>query len=587
MESKNPKKTMEIINRYAGGHRYLIMLGRSLAFISALIQMTPFVLLWKIIKVAIEGDDLQMIKTYGLWAVSLTLVSMLIYVAALMCTHKSAFRVQANLRKALVDKIEKLPMGTFDKEGSGKIRRIVNESAAATESYIAHSLPDKAVAVATPLGLGVLLLYFDWKLGLLCLIPAVIGFIFISGMMGKEMQKKMAEYQNALEIMSNEAVEYVRGVPVVKTFGQTIHSFTKFKNAIDDYKNWTVDYTISLRNSMLGFMTSINAIFAIIVMVVIGSARNGFTNELILNVMYYIIITPLITVTLTKIAYSGEQEMVVMDAIGRVDSILDIDGLSKTTSEAHLVDSSVTFDNVSYKYDGANGNAVNNLSLQIKSGEHVALVGPSGGGKTTTAQLVARYFDVTEGTIKIGDVNVKDIPESQLMDTVSFVFQDSKLIKTSILENVRLGKPDASEEEVMKALKKAQCMDIIEKFPDGIHTVIGTKGVFVSGGEAQRLSIARAFLKNAPILILDEATAFADPDNEAKVQKAFEELSKKKTLIMIAHRLSTVVNADKIYVLKSGECAEEGTHKELMEKDGLYKAMYEDYTKSVDWKVGA
>jgi len=587
MESKNPKKTMEIINRYAGGHRYLIVLGRSLAFISALIQVAPFVLIWKIIKTALEGDNLQKIKTYGLWAVSLTLVSMLIYVAALMCTHKSAFRVQANLRKMLVDKIEKLPMGVFDKEGSGKIRRIVNESTAATESYIAHSLPDKAVATATPIGLAFLLLYFDWKLGLLCLIPAVIGFVFIAVMMGKEMQKKMAEYQNALEIMSNEAVEYVRGVPVVKTFGQTIHSFTKFKNAIDAYKNWTVDYTISLRNSMLGFMTSINAIFAIIVMVVIGSARNGFTNELILNVMYYIIITPLITVTLTKIAYSGEQEMVVMDAIGRVDSILDIDGLLKTTSETHLVDSSVTFENVSYKYDGANGNAVNNLSLQIKSGEHVALVEPSGGGKTTTAELIARYFDVTEGTIKIGDVNVKDIPESQLMDTVSFVFQDSKLIKTSILENVRLGKPDASEDEVMEALKKAQCMDIIEKFPDGIHTVIGTKGVFVSGGETQRLSIARAFLKNAPILILDEATAFADPDNEAKVQMAFEELSKNKTLIMIAHRLSTVVNADKIYVLKAGECVEEGTHKELMEKGGLYKTMYEDYTKSVDWKVGA
>ena len=587
MESKNPKKTMEIINRYAGGHRYLIMLGRSLAFISALIQMVSFVLIWKIIKTALEGENLEIIKDYGLWAVILTLASMLIYVVALMCTHKSAFRVQANLRKVLVDKIEKLPMGVFDKEGSGKIRRIVNESTAATESYIAHSLPDKAVATATPLGLAFLLLYFDWKLGLLCLIPAVIGFIFIAGMMGKEMQRKMAEYQNALEIMSNEAVEYVRGIPVVKTFGQTIHSFTKFKNSIDDYKKWTVDYTVTVRKSMIGFITSINAIFAIIVMVVIASAGSGFTNELILNVMYYIIITPLITVALTKIAYSGEQEMVVMDAVERVDSILDMKELTEVADRACLVDNSVTFENVSYKYDGTNVNAVNNLSLQIKPGEHVALVGPSGGGKTTTAELLARYFDVTEGDIKIGNVNVKDIPESQLMDTVSFVFQDSKLIKTSILENVRLGKPDASEEEVMEALKKAQCMDIIEKFPDGIHTVIGTKGVFVSGGEAQRLSIARAFLKNAPILILDEATAFADPDNEAKVQMAFEELSKNKTLIMIAHRLSTVVNADKIYVLKAGECVEEGTHKELMEKGGLYKTMYEDYTKSVDWKVGA
>ncbi|MDO5156284.1 MAG: ABC transporter ATP-binding protein [Eubacteriales bacterium] len=587
MEGKNPKKVMKIVNQYAGGYKYLITLGRCLAFISALIQMVPFILIWKIIKNVIEGENVDQIKQYGWQAVGITLLAMVIYTAALMCTHISAFRVQANLRKALVDKIAKLPLGVFDAEGSGKIRRIVNESTRATETYIAHSIPDKSVAIATPLGLAFLLLFFDWKLGLLCLVPAVIGFIFVAGMTGKEMQKKMAEYQDALEVMSNEAVEYVRGVPVVKTFGQTIHSFARFKKSIDEYEKWTVDYTISVRKSMVGFMTSVNAIFAIIVMVVIANAGNGFTPDLILNVMYYIIITPLLSVTLTKVAYAGEHEMVVLDAIERVNSILDREILPVANKRAELLDCSIAFENVSYRYEGATTDAVSKLSLQIKAGEHVAFVGPSGGGKTTTAELIARYFDATEGEVKIGGVNVKDIPSEQLMNNVSFVFQDSKLIKTTILENVRLAKPDASEEEVMEALKKAQCMDIIEKFPKGIHTVIGSKGVYVSGGEAQRIAIARAVLKDAPILVLDEATAFADPDNEAKVQKAFEALSKNKTVIMIAHRLSTVVNADRIFVLKDGALVEQGNHDKLMEHNGLYKKMYDEYTKSIEWKVGA
>lgn len=578
---------MKVINEYAGSYRYVIVLGRVLAALSALVGMVPYYDLWRIIKVAVSGENLSQISGLAWQAVGIMILSMLMYVGALMCTHVSAFRVQANLRTRLMKHIVTLPLGVFDQAGTGKIRRIVNESSAATETYIAHNLADKAVASATPVGLVVLMLAFDWRIGLICLIPAIIGFLFMMGMMGKEMQEKMREYQNALEVMSSEATEYVRGIPVVKTFGQTVFSFKRFKNALDDYEKWCVSYTISLRKSMMGFMTGINAIFVALVFAGFIFARNGVTSDLILNMMYYIIITPLLTVTLTKIAYAGEQEMQVIDSIKRIDGILNIQPLSETDQAKQPKDYSVELKNIRYRYPDAENDAIHNLSLSIPSGQHVAFVGPSGGGKTTTAALIARFFDVQEGTIEIGGVNVKEIPQNTLMKMVSFVFQDNKLLKGTILDNVRLAKPEATDAEVMEALKKAQCMDIIKKLPDGIHTVIGTKGTYLSGGEQQRIAIARAVLKNAPILILDEATAFADPDNEAMVQKAFEELSVGKTLIMIAHRLTTVADADRIFVLKDGTCAESGSHKELMEQNGLYKEMFEEYTRSIEWKVGA
>lgn len=578
---------MKVINEYAGSYRYVIVLGRVLAALSALVGMVPYYDLWRIIKVAVSGENLSQISGLAWQAVGIMILSMLMYVGALMCTHVSAFRVQANLRTRLMKHIVTLPLGVFDQAGTGKIRRIVNESSAATETYIAHNLADKAVASATPVGLVVLMLAFDWRIGLICLIPAIIGFLFMMGMMGKEMQEKMREYQNALEVMSSEATEYVRGIPVVKTFGQTVFSFKRFKNALDDYEKWCVSYTISLRKSMMGFMTGINAIFVALVFAGFIFARNGVTSDLILNMMYYIIITPLLTVTLTKIAYAGEQEMQVIDSIKRIDGILNIQPLSETDQAKQPKDYSVELKNIRYRYPDAENDAIHDLSLSIPSGQHVAFVGPSGGGKTTTAALIARFFDVQEGAIEIGGVNVKDIPQNTLMQMVSFVFQDNKLLKGTILDNVRLAKPEATDAEVMEALKKAQCMDIIKKLPDGIHTVIGTKGTYLSGGEQQRIAIARAVLKNAPILILDEATAFADPDNEAMVQKAFEELSVGKTLIMIAHRLTTVADADRIFVLKDGTCAESGSHKELMEQNGLYKEMFEEYTRSIEWKVGA
>ncbi|HBI51915.1 MAG TPA: ABC transporter ATP-binding protein [Ruminococcaceae bacterium] len=578
---------MKVINVYAGGHRHLITVGRILAAVSAFMALVPFYDLWRIIRIAVMGEDPAGIAPVAWTAVAWTVGSLLVYIGALMCTHIAAFRVQANMRSTLMRRIMALPLGVFDEDGTGKIRRTVNDSTAATETFIAHNLPDKSVAAATPIGLAALLLIFDWKIGLICVIPAIIGFAFMMSMMGKGMQEKMAEYQNALDTMSSEATEYVRGIPVVKVFGQSVHSFTRFKKAIDGYGKWATDYTLMLRPKMAAFMTCINAVFAFIVLAAYLFSGGGMTNELILNIMYYIIVTPLFTVTLTKIAYSGEQEMVVQDALKRIDNILSVEPLAEAQSNETPADNSVKLTGVCYHYKDAVSDAVHDLNISINAGEHVAFVGPSGGGKTTTAELIARFFDVTEGSIKIGGADIRNIPQDRLMNYVSFVFQDSRLLKTSILENVRLARPDASEAEVLAALEKAQCGDIIEKLPDGINTVIGTKGTYLSGGEQQRISIARAILKNAPILILDEATAFADPDNETKVQAAFETLAKGKTLIMIAHRLSTVTDADRIYVLDNGEVAESGSHAELMQKGGLYSRMYEKYTRSIDWKVGA
>ncbi len=578
---------MKLIKEYAGGHRHLITLGRCLAAISAIMTLIPYYELWKIIRTAVNGENLDNIEVYAWTAVGLIVGALLVYIVALFCTHIAAFRVQSNMRSSLMRRIITLPLGVFDEDGTGKIRRIVNDSTAATETYIAHNLPDKTVAMVTPIGLLVLVFAFNWKIGLICMIPAVIGFLCFAFMMGKGMQEKMKEYQDALDNMSSEATEYVRGVPVVKTFGQTVHSFKRFKTCIDGFGKWATEYTLMLRFPMAGFMTAINSIFAFIVIASFVVTGDGIGSADILNIMYYIIITPLITVALTKIAYSGEAEMTLIDALKRVDKIMEIEPLEESESKKEPTDHSIKLKNVTYRYKDATRDALKDVSLSIEPGEHVALVGPSGSGKTTLAELLVRFFDVTSGEILIGGVNVKELSSQSLMQQVSFVFQDSRLIKKSIFENVRMCKPDASEKEVLEALKKAQCMDIIEKLPEGIHTVIGEKGTYLSGGEQQRITIARAVLKDAPILILDEATAFADPDNETKVQAAFAELSKDKTLIMIAHRLSTVMNADRIYVLDDGKCVETGNHEELMNKNGLYKSMFDEYTRSIEWKVGA
>ncbi|EEG74709.1 ABC transporter ATP-binding protein [[Clostridium] hylemonae] len=573
---------------YAGHYKYLTYASWILSALSALTALIPFWYIFKIIQEVLEtapdfGSAKHMIHN-GWMAVLSAVLALLIYIGALMCSHIAAFRIAANIRIEVMHHIAALPLGFTESFGSGRLRRTVNESSAATETYLAHQLPDKAGAIATPLGLLALLFLFDWRLGLMSIIPVLLGFLIMMSMTGSKMQHKMEEYQNALEDMSNEAVEYVRGIPVVKTFGQTVFSFKKFKDSIGRYEKWVVSYTKQLRLPMLFYTAAINSVFAFLTAAGLLFTRDGVTNDFLLNLLFYIIITPVISVTLTKIMFQSENAMIVDDALRRIDTVLDAEPLQETTAPKHPRDNSVDIQNVSYSYDGVK-NALEHATLHIGAGETAAFVGPSGGGKTTLANILTRFFDPQSGKVLIGGTDVRDMAKEDLMNTVSFVFQNSRLIKASILENVRMGRPDASRAEVMEALRAAQCTDIIEKLPNGADTVIGANGVYLSGGEQQRIAIARVMLKNTPVIILDEATAFADPDNEARVQAAFAELTKGKTVVMIAHRLSTVVNADKIYVLKDGRICEQGTCRELQEENGLFHRMWKDYQTSVQWKV--
>ena len=576
---------------YAGKHRYLTYLSLVLSVISAILTLLPFVFIFFIIKEVIEVapnfSEAVNVSRNGWMAVIFALIAIVVYICGLMCSHMSAFRIAGNMRKTMMSHIAKLPLGFIGEMGSGKIRRIVNESSAATETYLAHQLPDMAGAVTTPLGMIVMLFLFDWRFGLICLVPVVFGFASMFKMAGPKMAEDMKNYQNALEDMNNQAVEYVRGIPVVKTFGQTVHTFKRFKGSIDSYYKFCIAYCKQCRMPMLMYTVFINSAFAfLITLALILTGGEAVAQSVLLSLIFYVIFTPAIATSMTKVMYISENGMIVNDALTRVHSILDMKPLPDAQKPEALRDNSVEFENVSFRYSGAEANAINNISFKVQPGETIALVGPSGGGKTTAAGLIARFWDVSDGEIKVGGVNVKNIKKSELTETVSYVFQDSRLLKTSIFENVRLSKPNASRTEVENALHKAQCDDIIAKLPNGIDTVIGTKGVYLSGGEQQRIAIARVMLKNSPIIILDEATAFADPENEALVQRAFEELSKDKTVIMIAHRLTTVRNADRIFVLKDGKIQESGTHDKLAGADGLYSKMWQDYQTSINWKVG-
>ena len=573
---------------YAGVHKYFTYASWVLSGISALTALVPFWYIWKIINEVLEVSpnfgSAANLTHYGIMAMTYAIISYLIYIGALLCSHLAAFRIAANMRIDITEHISKLPIGFADSFGSGKLRKIINDSTAATETYLAHQLPDKYAAMATPVGLLALLLVFDWRLGLLSLVPVAVGFAVMSAMTGKRMEEKMRQYSNALAAMSNEAVEYVRGIPVVKTFGKSVFSFKKFKATIDEYKKWVLAYTKDMRPPMMLYTAAINGVFAFLILGAFWFTNGTVTSEFFVNLLFYIIITPVISVTLTKIMYMSEEGMVIGDAIERIDSVLNAEPMSVGNNPQNPKSTSIELENIHFSYDGKK-EAVSGISLKIKGGQTVAFVGPSGGGKSTLASLISRFFDVNSGSIKIGGVDVRDIPKDELMNTVSFVFQNSKLIKASILDNVKMGKPNATDEEVLNALKSAQCMDIIEKFPDGVNTVIGSRGIYLSGGEMQRIAIARAVLKNAPIIILDEATAFADPDNEVKVQTAFAKLSEGKTVIMIAHRLSTVRNADCIYVIADGKIAEYGNRAELIEKKGMFYKMQNDYQSSVSWKV--
>ena len=539
MKKEKQDSAFSQLMNYAGSYKMFTYTALVLSAVSAVLALFPFVYLWRIIKAVINAasdyGNADGIVHNGWMAVIMALVSMLIYFAALLCSHRAAFRVATNIKTTALTHIRKLPIGPLESLGSGKVRKMILESAAATETYLAHQLPDTANAMVTPLAMIVILFVFDWKLGLLSLIPVVIAFLNMFGMLGKAMAEDMKKYQDSLEDMNNEAVEYVTCAAVLVT-------------------------------------------------------RNGVVDEkFVVNFIFYVIFTPIISTTFTKIMFMSENDMLVKDSLQRINELLNIEPLKKSDiNNAGVKDYSVELKNVTYRYAGASKDALSNLSLTVPSGKMAALIGPSGGGKSTTAALIDRFFDVTEGSILIGGVDIMDIPKEELNKMIAYVFQDNKLLKMSIKDNLKLAKSNATDDEINNALHLAQCDDIIAKLPDGVNTMLGTKGVYLSGGERQRIAIARAILKDSPIVILDEATAFADPENEALVQKAFTQIGKNKTVIMIAHRLSTVKDADIIYVLQNGRVSESGTHNELVAKEETqdnYRHMWNEYQKSIAWKV--
>ncbi|MBR3431258.1 MAG: ABC transporter ATP-binding protein [Clostridia bacterium] len=576
---------------YAGRFKALTYLSLILSALSSVLSLLPFVCIWRIIREVLEVQpDFSRatgIVRNGWMAVLFAVLAWLVYVGALVCSHGSAFRTAANMKKTLMQHIARLPIGFADEMGSGKVRRTVTEVTGSTETLLAHNLPDMAGAITMPLCMAVMLFLYDWRYGIACLIPVVLSFVVMMRMAGPAMQEDMRLYQNALERMSNEAVEYVRGVPVVKTFGQTVFSFHRFKASIDDYCEFCMHYTRMMRKSMVGYIVLINSAFVFILGLTLFLIRGDhYQMDILLNFLFYVIFTPAIATTMSKVMFMSENNMKINDAVARMDTILSIQPLAEPEHGQEPESAAVELKDVTYRYTPDASPAVSHLSLKAERNGIVAIVGASGSGKTTVAGLISRFFDPQEGQVLIGGTDVRQIAKETLMKHVAYVFQDSRLLKRSIADNLRIAKPEATEAEMLEALKKAQCMDIIEQLPEGLNTVLGSRGTYLSGGEQQRIAIARAMLKNADVVILDEASAFADPECEAQVQQAFREMAKGRTVIMIAHRLSTVRNADCIYVLKDGSLEEQGKHDDLIQKNGLYAAMWADYQKAVSWKVG-
>ena len=588
---KNSKSGERSLFSFSGGYRVLTVFGCILSGISAVLSLGPLLCIWFAVReilYALPGlPDAGDLSRYGWMAVWFAVGSILVYFIALMCTHLVAFRTARNMRSEALHHLVRLPLGYFTEKGSGRLRQVIDESAGQTETFLAHQLPDLTGAFVTPAAMLVLLFVFDWRLGLAGMAPMAAAAFFFMRMMGPNLASSMAEYQNALEDMNNEAVEYVRGIPVVKTFQQTVYSFKNFHSAILRYKEWAVNYTLKLRISNTSAEVAVNGVFAFLIPVgilLIGNAADyrGF----LLNLIFYIILTPLGAVMMTRIMFAGEAAMKSADATKRINGVLAEKPLPEPGEPKQPRDWSVAFENVTFAYPGSAVPALKQVSFTIGQGETVALVGPSGGGKTTAACLIPRFFDVREGSVSVGGADVRQIASEELMRRVSFVFQDTRLLKASLLENIRAARPGASREEVLRAAEAAQCSELLAKLPDGLDTVVGVKGVYLSGGEMQRVALARAILKDAPIVLLDEATAFADPENEHRIQSAFRELTKGKTVLMIAHRLSTIRNADCILVFKEGRICERGTHDELLSRDGLYANMWAEYQSSAVWKVG-
>ena len=590
---KSTKSGISRLFEFTGSHKPLVVIACVLSAISAVVQLSPFVCIYFAVREILTAApdmrraDLSKLAMYGWLAVGLSAAAFLLYFGALMCSHIAAFHTARNMKSQMLHHLVRLPLGYHTANSSGKLRKIIDENAGQTETFIAHQIPDLAGSYVTPAAVIVMLLVFDWRLGVLSLLPIVTGLLIEMRMMARSSSTFLKNYQNSLEDMNNEAVEYVRGISVVKVFGQTVHSFKRFYQSIMQYKEFVIQYTLSWQMPMTAFTAAIHGTFFLLVPAgILIAANTADYTHFLLSFIFYVIFTPACAAMLMKVMFSGSYKMITDEAVRRVDSILAQKPLVDSPVKTYPQGCDILFSDVSFTYPNAEIAAVSGVSLQVPEGSTAALVGPSGGGKTTIASLIPRFWDVDSGSIKIGGADVREIPPKLLMQQVAFVFQDTHLFKASVLDNIRFNRPDATREKALAAAKAAQCGDILAKLPKGIDTVIGTKGVYLSGGEQQRIALARAVLKDSPIIILDEASAFADPENEYKIQLAFEQLTRGKTVLMIAHRLSTVQNAEQIFVVDGGKVVETGTHDVLVRKNGLYTRMWEDYQTSVSWGIG-
>lgn len=573
-----------------GKRKVLLPAAMLLSALSALAGMLPYILIWLIVRELLEHGEITSsgnVVTYAWWAAGMAVASIVLYFAALMSSHLAAFRVESNLRKEAMRQIVRMPLGFFDINTSGRIRKIIDDNAGVTHSFLAHQLPDLAATFLVPLVAAILIFVFDWILGLACIVPVIIAMLVMGFMMNAEGRQFMKSYMTSLEEMNTEAVEYVRGIPVVKVFQQTIYSFKNFHRCIMNYNKMVFGYTRMWEKPMSLYTVIINGfVFFLAPLAILLIGYSGNYASVLLNFFLFVLITPVFSQSIMKSMYLNQALGQASEAIGRLENLVAYEHLTVVEHPQPVKEFSIQFEKVSFSYPGTNQKAVDDVSFTIPQGNTVALVGASGGGKTTIARLVPRFWEATEGKVLIGGINVREIAPKELMKYISFVFQNTKLFKTSLLENIKYGNPDATMEEVERAVDMAQCREIINKLPLGLNTKIGTEGTYLSGGEQQRIVLARAILKNAPIIVLDEATAFADPENEHLIQQALKELTKGKTVLMIAHRLSSITDADNILVIDKGKIAEQGTHANLLGKQGIYYHMWNEYQQSVRWTIG-
>ena len=592
------KKNSEISRmfQYAGNRHWLTIMGMILAGLSTVLSMVPFVCIWFVVRDmlnALRAGDITLAahsSTYAWWAAGFSILSILLYFIALCCSHLAAFRTATNMKKAAMHHIVKLPLGYFSQNASGRLRKVIDDNAGLTENFLAHQLPDLTGAVVMPIAVIILIFVFDWRLGICCLVPLVISVMFMKQMMGGDNANFMEGYMSALETMNKEAVEYIRGIPVVKVFQQTVYSFKNFHAAIEEYEKYASGYALKCRIPLTGFNVALNGTFILLIpvacMIFAGVSGQADCQKVFLDFLFYSLFTPICTTMMNRVMFASEQLMAAKSAVNRIEEVLSEQPLAEAVDVREPKDSSVSFKDVTFCYPGTKVKALDHITFEIPAGKTVALVGASGSGKSTAAKLIPRFYDAEEGHVMVGGVDVKQIDKQTLMKQIAFVFQNTKLFKDSLLENIRAARPDATREEVMRAVEFAQCKEIIDRLPDGLDTIAGSGGTYLSGGENQRIALARAILKDAPIIILDEATAFADAENEHQIQLAFEKLTKGKTVLMIAHRLSTIQNADLILVFDEGKIIERGNHDSLLAADGKYASMWKDYQASIQWKVG-